>query len=178
MYARSLLLAAAACVVPAVQGDFYIVTEFPVPTSLIPSFSNSEDAKSWTSSVVFNAEISYSRLTAALGPTHASSASSIASLVSEFVVTATSNYSIPAKVTEPDQTERIIGKPAWYTALPSEVRSWKEREWETMKSVASGVVAARLTTTRSKGAAPVQTAVPGLGGVGWAVAGAAAAAFF
>jgi hypothetical protein len=59
------------------------------------------------------------------------------------------------------------------------VKSFKEREWETMKRIASEVVAARLTTTGSQGGASpaLPTGAVGLKNAGWAVAGAAAAAF-
>jgi hypothetical protein len=89
-----------------------------------------------------------------------------------------SNYSIPSAVTDDQTTTRIVGKPDWYDALPSDVKSWKEREWQTMKSIASEVVVARLTTTRSTGGSPaVPTGAAGLKNAGWAVAGAAAAMF-
>jgi hypothetical protein len=42
MYGPSLLLAASACVRFA-YAEFYIITEPPVPLSMLPDFPNSED---------------------------------------------------------------------------------------------------------------------------------------
>jgi hypothetical protein len=128
--------------------------------------------------VVNNAEISYERSRKSLGPEYQAEVTSIDSAISNFVQSA-SNYSIPPAVTDPKTTTRIVGKPSWYDALPSDVKSFKEREWETMKRIASEVVAARLTTTGSTAGSPaLPTGAVGLHKAGWAVAGAAAAVFF
>lgn len=100
--------------------------------------------------------------------------SSISSEVKDFVAS-NSNFSIPAEVTEPAERVTITGKPNWYDSLPSDVRSFKEAEWETIKSVASQVIVARLTTGSTGGAMP--TAHPGISNAGWAVAAGAAAVF-
>jgi hypothetical protein len=174
---RSLLLAAAACVGIA-NGEFLVATEPPFPTSMIPTFANSADADKWTTSVVFNAGISFAAYTRGLGSTYQSSLTSMRSELKQFVETA-SNYTIPAAVTDPATTTTIIGKPDWYDALPSGVKSFKEEEWVQIKSIASGVIAARLTTTKSTGGAmALPTGSAGLQNAGWAVAGAAAAVFF
>lgn len=89
-----------------------------------------------------------------------------------------SNYTVEPAVTNPDTTTTFFGKPEWYDALPTGVKEFKEREWNTIKSIASGVIAARLTTTKSEGAAPaMHTGSAGIQNAGWAVAGAAAAMF-
>ncbi|KAF2749574.1 hypothetical protein M011DRAFT_475651 [Sporormia fimetaria CBS 119925] len=161
------------------HADFYIITEAPIPLSLVPTtFSNQADEASWTTSVVFNAEISFARYRRSQGPEYQSSVDSVKSELSEFAQTASGNYSIPPEVADPDQTTRIIGKPSWYDALPTGVKSFKEEEWEVMKSIASEVVAARITTSRSVGGGiALPTPAAGLQNAGWAVAGAAAAVF-
>lgn len=127
--------------------------------------------------MVFNAGVSFDRFTKSLGPSYETRKSSFSSELNGFIATAT-NYSVPAEVTDVDRTTTFFGKPSWYSALPSGVREFKEQEWETIKSIASGVIAARLTTTGSKGAAPaLATGSVGLKNAGWAVAGAAAAVF-
>ena len=127
--------------------------------------------------MVLNAGRSFGSFTKGLGESYQSTRSSIQSELKDFVATAT-NYSIPAAVTEPRTTTTIIGKPDWYDALPSDVRSFKEQEWDYIKSIASEVIVARLTTTRSTGGSPAApTANAGLKNAGWAVAGAAAAIF-
>jgi hypothetical protein len=98
--------------------------------------------------------------------------------LSEFAAFAStaSNYSIPSGFAEASTTITTFGKPAFWTAMPTGVQSFKEEQWETQKSIISGVIARRLTTSSSSGLA-MPTANPGLKNAGWAVAGAAAALF-
>lgn len=147
-------------------------------SSLPHCSTDSTKANKWTTSVVFNAGISFDRYTKSLGSTWQSSLDSMHSELSQFVQTA-SNYSIPPEITDAETTTTILGKPDWYDALPSGVREFKEEEWNTIKMVASQVIAARLTTTKSTGgSAAMPTGSLGLQNAGWAVAGAAAAVFF
>ncbi|KAF2714074.1 hypothetical protein K504DRAFT_154228 [Pleomassaria siparia CBS 279.74] len=140
MHFPSLLFAASACMRVA-NADFLLVTDAPIPATLVPSFTASSDAASWTTSVYLNFRLQWGAYTKSLGAGYQSSVTSIQNEVKEFAATAPSNYSIPAAVTDPSTTTTITGtKPAWYTALPSDVRSFKEAQYTAQKSVLASVV--------------------------------------
>ncbi|KAF9700281.1 hypothetical protein EKO04_001866 [Ascochyta lentis] len=176
MYLKScLLFLAAAAGIPVANADFMVYTEPPIPTSAIPSFANSVDAASWTTSVALNAGFAFRSFTAALGEPYQSSSSSAASEIAAFASTA-SNYSIPAAVTE-SGTTTFFGAPTWYSALPSGARAFKEQQVEDQFSIVRQIIASRQTTSSSSGGASMPTAAPFLDKKFGALAAAAAAAF-
>lgn len=137
----------------------------------------SSSSASWTSSVIFNAGISYGSWTASQGSTFQSTYSSVMSEFASFVSTASNNYTFSSGIADPSSTVTLVGlQPPWWTAMPTPVQSFKEEQWNTQKSIISGVIARRLTTSSSSGLA-MPTANPGIKNAGWAVAGAAAALF-
>ncbi|KAF2997051.1 hypothetical protein E8E13_001350 [Curvularia kusanoi] len=146
-----LLLATAAGLPLAAHADFMVYTEPPIPTSAIPSFANPSDAASWTTSVFLNANIAYRSFTNSLGEPYKSSSSSAASEISAFAASA-SNYSIPAAVTE-SGTTTFFSAPTWYSALPTGARQFKEMQVQDQFSIVRQVIAARQTTSSSRGAA-------------------------
>lgn len=158
------------------QADFMVYTEPPIPTSAIPSFANSQDAASWTTSVFLNARIAYGRFENSLGAPYRSSQSSAASEIAAFAQTA-SNYSIPPEVTDPSQTPTYFSKPDWYTALPSGARAFKEQQVSDQFSIVRSVISARQTTGASSTAGAIPTAQAWLGSEFGIMAAAAVAAF-
>ncbi|KAF2105890.1 hypothetical protein BDV96DRAFT_591724 [Lophiotrema nucula] len=181
MLVRSLFLAALTA--PAAYADFLVLTKPPIPTSAIPRFSDSVAATSWTVSVFFKFNNAWESYTEGLNPGYDSTASEILASVSSFVATAPANYSIPAEVTDPSKTTTIstaATPPPWYTALPSNVRSYKEAEVTQMQSVLASIVGIDSTggiatsATRTSGLATKPTGAAGLGAALGVAAGAAA----
>ncbi|KAF2795990.1 hypothetical protein K505DRAFT_323697 [Melanomma pulvis-pyrius CBS 109.77] len=175
MHIPSLLFAASMCMRTA-YADFLILTEPPIPTTLIPSFANPTDAAKWTTSVGLNFKIQWRGYTNSLGDAWQSSVTSIQSEVKDFVASAPSNYSIPPAVTDPETTTTILGKPSWYTAMPTDVRSFKEAEYTAQKSVLERVVGNGQATATKTSSVGSPTGVVGIG-AGWAMAAAAGAVF-
>lgn len=178
MHFPSLFFAATACMRVA-YAEFLVITEPPYPSSMIPTdLPDASASSSWTTSVVLNAGRSFDSYIGQLGSTYRSSHSSVFSDLSTFIAQA-SNYSVPQEVLDDSTTKTFFGKPDWYDAMPSNVRSWKQQEWTTIQSIASEVIAARLTTRSSTGGAPAMaTGMVGLQNAQWAVGAAAAAAAF
>jgi hypothetical protein len=58
------------------------------------------------------------------------------------VASAPTNFtdSIPSAIADPKTTTTITSKPDWYTALPSNVRSFKEQEYTMRKEVLANVI--------------------------------------
>jgi hypothetical protein len=79
-------------------------------------------------------------------------------------------------VTDDSTTTTFFSKPNWYTALPSDARAFKEQQVSDQFSIVRSVIAARVTTAKSTGAA-VPTARAFLDGKFGVMAAAAAAAF-
>ncbi|KAF2660116.1 hypothetical protein K491DRAFT_589925 [Lophiostoma macrostomum CBS 122681] len=178
MYIRSLFVAASA-LVGCASADFLAITETPWPESFQPTFTGADSSSasaSWTTSVIYNAGVSYASWTKSQGSTFASTYSSVMSEFDAFVSTASSNYTFSAGITDPSSTVTLFGKPPWWSAMPTGVQSYKDDQWQTQKSIISGVIARRLTTSSSTGLA-MPTANPGLKNAGWAVAAAGAALF-
>jgi hypothetical protein len=110
------------------------------------------------------------------GETYQSSRTSAASEIQAFVASA-ANYSIPAAVTDLSQTTTFLSKPAWYDALPTAARSFKESQVADQFSIVRQVIQARQTTSTSKAGAPAPTARAGLG-MGFGAMAAVAAGVF
>jgi hypothetical protein len=73
----------------------------------------------------------------------------------KFVATAPSSLSIPAKVTEIGSLETFTSTPAWFSALPSDLKSYYEGTNAKVQSVvnqAVGVSAAPSSATSAAGA--------------------------
>ncbi|CAI6341332.1 unnamed protein product [Periconia digitata] len=153
--------------------DFMVYTEPPIPTSAIPTFSNQAEANKWTTSVFFNAGFAFGAWERGEGAPYQSSKTSVRSAMSAFVAS-NANYSIPAAVTETDGTTSFYTAPPWYTALPSGVREFKEKqvsaEFSAVRDQIIETTAGAAGASRtSQGGAVVQTpavGVLGLGGMG------------
>ncbi|PSN65993.1 hypothetical protein BS50DRAFT_621762 [Corynespora cassiicola Philippines] len=172
---KGLVAAVAALSFGAAKADFMVYTEPPIPTNAIPSFARQADASSWTSSVYFNAFLSWGFHTRELGDAYETSSSSAASEIAAFVASA-SNYSIPAGVTETTTTMTFFSAPDWYSALPTGAREFKESQVADQFSIIRQVIDARATTASSTGGV-VPTAMPALGPQFAGMAAAVAAAF-
>jgi hypothetical protein len=133
-------------------------------------------AASWTTSVFLNAQLAYGRFTRSLGSSYQSSLTSARSEIDGFVATA-SNYSIPAEVTQADETPTYFSKPDWYTALPSGARAFKEQQVSDQFSVVRSVIARTSTVTSTAGAVPTARVGEWVGAEFGVMAAAAMAAF-
>ncbi|KAF2025146.1 hypothetical protein EK21DRAFT_77054 [Setomelanomma holmii] len=174
MHLTSFIVAAAAALRVA-QADFMVYTVPPIPTDQIPKFTDPAEASGWTFSVLYNGNRAYDVYTSGLGSSYQSSRSSAASEIAAFVRTAT-NYTIPSDVTVDDTTTTFFSRPNWYTALPSDARSFKERQVSDQFSIVRSFIAVRQTTASSTGKA-VPTAQAFLDAKFGAMAAAAAAVF-
>jgi hypothetical protein len=86
--------------------------------------------------------------------------------LANFVATAPSSYSIPAKVTDIGAFETFSTTPAWYTALPSDLKAY----YDGNNAKAQSVINEALGKTTSMGAAGAS----GTGAAGAKSTGAAA----
>ncbi|KAH8708360.1 hypothetical protein GQ44DRAFT_777222 [Phaeosphaeriaceae sp. PMI808] len=150
-------IVAIAAAVRVAQADFMVYTVPPIPTDSIPKFTDPADASGWTFSVVVNGNQAYTSFTNGLGPDYQSSRSSAASEIAAFARSA-SNFTIPSAVTQDGTTTTFFSKPAWYTALPSRARSFKEQQVSDQFSIVRSMIAAAATPARSTGGGAVPTA--------------------
>jgi hypothetical protein len=163
MQFKSTLLAAALSA--SVAANFVIVT-IPTPnftnlnvrayfphTPQFPSNARTQfqsqinDIKSQVASRV-------SQLTASVPSSEIAAAASAQTALMKFVATAPSSLSIPAKVTEIGSFETFTSTPAWFTALPSDLKSYYEGTNSKVQSVvdqAVGVSAAPSSATSAPG---------------------------
>lgn len=180
----SSLLFAAAAGVHVASADFLVITEAIIPTTLVPQFSNIQQATQWTTSVFLAWRFGWRNVQASLGNEYASNSSSAASEISSFFAANRNFTSVPPDVTDAAKTATITSSPDWYSALPTRLRQFKEQERGLQQSVLASVLGAApaasgnpgvATQTSSKGAAP--TAVGAGRGIEWAVAAGALAVF-
>ncbi|KAF2646380.1 hypothetical protein P280DRAFT_512557 [Massarina eburnea CBS 473.64] len=161
--------------------DFMVYTEPPVPTSAVPTFSDASASASWTTMIYINALVKFGDWTSSGGSTYQSSLTSANSAISAFAAASSNaNYSIPAAVTE-EGTTTFYSKPAWYTALPSGVREFKEKQVSAQFSAVRDVVSRRASTAATatnNGAGSRETPRVGFAGVGTGAMAAIAAGVF
>jgi hypothetical protein len=169
----SKILTAAALGVGVATADFMVYTEPPIPTSMIPTFSAQSavsfsgfspaivlgrtqltppQASSWTTMIYINAFAAYGAWERSGGSTYQSSLTSAQSEISSFAAASSNaNFSIPAAVTDNDATTTFLSKPSWYTALPSGVMEFKEKQVSAQFSAVRDVVSRRATTGAAAG---------------------------
>ncbi|KAF2270051.1 hypothetical protein CC78DRAFT_539316 [Lojkania enalia] len=180
-------LVAAVLAAPSALADFLIITEAPVPTSVLPT--NPPELTSWLIDHYPDFLFAWGSFTRAQGEPYKSSRSSYFSALSAFVSTAPANLSIPAIVTESTTTTTIssIGgsAPSWYSAMPTDIRSYKELEVSQQAVIfaqAAGVTPSDASIpgvtqpSRTSNPAAAPTGPVGLG-AGLALAAGAAAVF-
>ncbi|KAF1958012.1 hypothetical protein CC80DRAFT_491319 [Byssothecium circinans] len=164
--------------------DFMVYTEPPIPTSAIPTFSDSSAASSWTTMIFANAIVAYGGWVRSGGSTYQSSLTSARSEISAFAAApSNANYSIPAAVTEESGTTTFLSAPPWYSALPSGAREFKEKQVSAQFSAVRDVVSRRASTAGTATATSSNVGVRetpgvGLGGLGVGAMAAVAAGVF
>jgi hypothetical protein len=190
MQLKSTLIVAALSACAA--ADFVIVTARPTPTNLNdllnvcifihpgrPTLNNPTKPRQLPSYIAsLGAEVTQALASAAANPSAVSEAAKMNSALRSFAATA--SYSIPAKVTEIGSFETYTTVPEWYSALPSDVKSYHDKNNQKVESLL--LAAAGVTPTASKSgsaaasgdaAKPTQTA--GASRIGAAVGVVAAA---
>ena len=90
--------------------------------------------------------------TAAASPAALSEKAKIQKALASFAATAT-QYSIPSGVTALDGLETFTTLPSWYSALPSEVKSYYDREGKVVESILFKAAGVNQTASGSAGAA-------------------------
>ncbi|KAL1643372.1 hypothetical protein SLS61_009294 [Didymella pomorum] len=177
------LLAAALAATTA--ADFVVVTAIPTPTDLSqllnvgtqltpspalvrPLSSNNLQIKSYASSLANYVTAEIASLTAAADASAVSEKAKIQKELASFAATA--SYSIPSGVTALTGLETFTTVPDWYSALPSDVKSYYDKNNKVVESIlfqAAGVnqtgsASGSGTPTRSgTGAAASQTGAAG-----------------
>ncbi|OAL44314.1 hypothetical protein IQ07DRAFT_248022 [Pyrenochaeta sp. DS3sAY3a] len=163
MQLKNLVLAAALST--AAVADFVVITEIPTPTE-IPDLSN---LRSYISSLENFVTSKIGELTASLGPSALSQAASAHTALASFVATAT--YSIPSEVTQLGALETFTTVPEWYSALPSDVKSYYDANNARVQSLINEAVNGANATSgsgspsRSGSAAPAASTGAAAGGV-------------
>ena len=89
-------------------------------------------------------------LTASLGPSALSQAASAHTALASFVATA--SYSIPSEVTALGALETFTTVPDWYSALPSDVKSYYDANNARVQSLVNEAVNGANATTTGAGA--------------------------
>lgn len=118
MQFKNLSLAIIATVASTAVAEFAIITT-PFPTNL----NVLTDLPAYKSSILSEVSAGLASLTAS---SNLAAASSAHAGLASFAATAT--YSIPAAVTSVGGLETLASTPAWYSALPSNVKSYYD-EW-------------------------------------------------
>jgi hypothetical protein len=85
----------------------------------------------------------FAQLTASIPSSELSRGASAQQALASFVATAPSSLSIPAKVTEIGALETLTSTPAWFTALPSDVKSYYESQNARAQSVVNELAGAQ-----------------------------------
>ncbi|KAF2124747.1 hypothetical protein P153DRAFT_126401 [Dothidotthia symphoricarpi CBS 119687] len=143
MYIKNLALLTAALSAGA-AADFVVITTTPTPTNLAVLANLS----SWVSSIESYVTSNLYSLTASVAPSAASHAASMQSKFVEFAATA--SYSIPAAVTQMSGAyETFTTVPAWYSALPSDVKSYYDTNNKVVESLVLEAVNGKTTGSAS-----------------------------
>lgn len=120
------------------------------------------------------------QLTASIGPSGISKAASVHTALASFVATA--SYSIPSEVTKLGALETFTTVPAWYSALPSDVKSYYDANNARVQSLVDQAVlgsAANATSTSkiATGTAAVTTKSTATGAASEKIVGLVGAGF-
>ncbi|KAJ4373143.1 hypothetical protein N0V83_003434 [Neocucurbitaria cava] len=133
-------LVAAAALSSTTVADFVIITKIPTPTA-IP-----DNIQSYISSLENFVTSKIGELTASLGTSAVSEAASAHTALESFVKTA--SYSIPSDVTDIGALETFTTVPDWYSALPSDVKSYYDANNAKVQSLLNeAILGANATTT-------------------------------
>ncbi|KAF1914563.1 hypothetical protein BDU57DRAFT_519624 [Ampelomyces quisqualis] len=149
MQIKSVLVSAALSA--TVASNFVIVT---VPSLDVDIFN----IQSQFNSIKSNAASRIADLTASLPTSELSRGASAQQALNSFVATAPSSLSIPARVTDIGAIETLTSTPAWFSALPSDLRSYYESQNAKVQSVVNDAAGAQASSaSRSGGAAGPQS---------------------
>ncbi|KAJ4991826.1 hypothetical protein SVAN01_02676 [Stagonosporopsis vannaccii] len=165
----------AAALASTTAADFVVVTAVPTPTDL----SQLLNIGSYISSLANYVTEELASITASADASLVSEKAKMQQELASFAATAT--YSIPAAVTALTGLETFTTVPEWYSALPSDVKSYYDRNNQVVESIilrAAGVnqtgTASGSATATGSGAGASQTGA----GSKVAVMGAGVAAAF
>ncbi|KAH7389822.1 hypothetical protein BKA66DRAFT_568743 [Pyrenochaeta sp. MPI-SDFR-AT-0127] len=142
------ILFAAALSTTAVA-DFVVITSIPTPTA-IPDLSN---LRSYINSLENFVTSKIGELTASLGPSALSQAASAQTALASFVATA--SYDIPDEVTKIGGLETFTTVPTWYSALPSDLKSYYDANNARVQSLINEAV--NGASAANTGASPTGT---------------------
>ncbi|KAG9202450.1 hypothetical protein G6514_004426 [Epicoccum nigrum] len=159
------LAATVAALAATTAADFVVVTALPTPTDLgvLLNFA------SYTSSLAAYVTGELASFTAAASPSALSEKARIQKALASFAATAT-QYSIPSGVTALTGLETFTTVPTWYSALPSEVKSYYDKEGKVVESILFKAVGVSQNGT---GAASAATGSPTKSAAGAGQTGAA-----
>jgi hypothetical protein len=154
--------------------DFVVVTARPTPTNLndllnLPSYIAS-----------LGSEVTQALASVTANPSAISEAAKMNAALRSFAATA--SYDIPAKVTEIGSFETFTTVPEWYSALPSDIKSYHDKNNKMVESVLLAAAGGTPTSSTSgsgsaaaSGDAAKATQTAGASRVGAAVGVVAAA---
>ncbi|KAH7406843.1 hypothetical protein DE146DRAFT_630123 [Phaeosphaeria sp. MPI-PUGE-AT-0046c] len=147
MQLKSIVVAAALSA--SVAANFVIVT---IPDINIDFFN----AKSQFNSLTAAAASRYAQVTASLPTSEISRAASAQLALNSFLATA-SLKDVPAKVTEIGAFETITNTPAWFSQLPSNLKSYYESQNAQAQSIVNEVAGNKASSAVSAAAGPKST---------------------
>ncbi|KAJ4376742.1 hypothetical protein N0V86_006859 [Didymella sp. IMI 355093] len=152
------LLAAALAATTA--ADFVVVTALPTPTDLsqlldvglprpfqYPILSNLFQVKSYVSSLANYVTAELASFTAAADASAVSEKAKIQKELASFAATA--SYSLPSGVTALNGLETFTTVPEWYSALPSDVKSYYDKNNKVVESILFQAAGVNQTGTAS-----------------------------
>ncbi|KAF2995228.1 hypothetical protein E8E13_002384 [Curvularia kusanoi] len=137
------LLATAAALAATSAADFVVVTAIPTPTNLAVLLN----AKSYASSLANYVTAELASLTAAADASAVSEKAKIQKELASFAATA--SYSIPSDVTALGGLATFTTVPDWYSALPSDVKSYYDKNNKVVESILFQAVGVNQTATAS-----------------------------
>jgi hypothetical protein len=133
----------AAALAATTAADFVVVTAIPTPTDL----SQILNFQSYASSLAGYVTAELASFTAAANPSAVSEKAKIQKELASFVATA--SYSIPSGVTALDGLETFTSVPNWYSALPSDVKSYYDKNNKVVESILFRAAGVNQTGTAS-----------------------------
>lgn len=148
MHSKNLALAIIASAASTAVAEFAIITT-PLPTNL-NVLTNLDGYKS---SILSQVSSGLASLTADSGAL--SSASSAHAGLASFVATAT--YSIPSDVTKIGAVETFSTTPAWYSALPSDVKAYYDKFNKEVQGLIDQAILGSSAATTASGASAKPT---------------------
>ncbi|KZM20366.1 uncharacterized protein EKO05_0006924 [Ascochyta rabiei] len=133
----------AAALTATTAADFVVVTAIPTPTDL----SQLLNLKSYASSLAGYVTAELASFTAGANPSAISEKAKIQKELASFAATA--SYSIPSGVTALTGLETFTTVPDWYSALPSDVKSYYDKNNAIVESILFQAVGVNQTGTAS-----------------------------